>query len=188
MKTKKLNKEGIISIFKLVDKKLKEPTKIVILGAASLLLLDIIQRSTADIDIANVLGAFIFQKISTKLGYLVDIVSVSSTVDFDSAEKYEVFQGKNLRVYSVNEKDLIKLKLERFRKQDPADINAIIKKTSLVYKDYKEIVTDAVKDYVGNPDIFILSILQVAEDHYTEEELIDLKKTFKPFAKSLNMN
>ena len=97
-------------------------------------------------------------------------------MDFSEGEKIEVFKGQKLIVFSVNEKDLIKLKLERFRKQDPVDIDCIIQKFGIDFVTYREIVMEAIKDYVGNTRIFALSALHVADKHYATADVFKLEK------------
>jgi hypothetical protein len=95
-------------------------------------------------------------------------VSIASTVDFDYAAKIKVFSGKRLTVYSVTPRDLIKLKLERFRKQDPEDIYAVIEKIKLPYEDFKNLVQDMLLDFIGNPRELALSAWIVVERVYGE--------------------
>jgi hypothetical protein len=174
MREKFLDKAAIRILFDQIDERLDRESNITLLGATSLILLDIIDRGTMDIDIANSHDALSFKKIAAKLHCPVDIVTVSSTVDFANADLRVVYQGKRLKVSSVSEKELIKLKLERYRKQDPGDISAIIKKIGLSFEDYKTLALEASQDYVGNPKMFILSILMVAEDHYSPKQAEEL--------------
>lgn len=175
-----LTKTDLEAAFRKIDEELKhqkeQPLRIILWGAASLLMLEIRERSTVDIDLAPNADARRFQKIAGLFGYPADIVSVSSTVDFQNCPTLKVFGGKFLEVFSVNEWDLLKLKLERFRKQDPADIDAIIKKINLTYPDFKKLALEARADFIGNPRRFSLQILQVAADHFNGEEVQDLEK------------
>lgn len=159
-----------------LTRKKEKPLKIVLIGAATMLMLDIRDRGTTDIDLAPCLDAKRFQNIAEKLGFSVDIVSVTTTVDFVVADTREVFRGNTLCALSVNELDLLKLKLERFRKQDPADIDAIIKKFAVDYKTYKNLALEAAKDFVGNSRRFSLQLLQAAAEHYRREEVDELEK------------
>ena len=62
-------------------------------------------------------------------------------------------------MHSVTVEDLIKLKLERFYKQDPEDIYAILEKTALPYERFKDIVSDMLPDFIGNPRALLLSAM-----------------------------
>lgn len=180
-KFKELTKQALKAALQKIDEDLttkkEKPLKIVLLGAASILMLDIRTRGTTDIDIAAVFDAQRFRKKAEKLGFRVDIVSVSTTVDFSETDTREVFRGKTLCALSVNEQDLLKLKLERFRKHDPDDIAAIIKKFNIDYVTFKNIALEAARDFVGEPKRFSLQILAAAERHYSEEQVQDLEKS-----------
>lgn len=103
------------------------------------------------------------------MGITVDIVAIVSTVDFPNAPKVILFEGRGLTVDSVTPQDLIKLKLERFRKQDPEDIYAIIQKTALSYEDYKALVKNMLPDFIGNGRELLLSAKLVVERMYPEQ-------------------
>lgn len=173
---RELHKEDVCEAFAAIDASLREKTAIVILGAAALLMLDVVECGTIDIDVADVRDAARFRETALRLGFMVDIVTVSSTVDFNSGEQPEVFHGEKLAVFSVNERDLIKLKLERFRKQDPQDIARILQKTKLPFAEFQEIACEALADYVGDRRTLALSILIAAEDHYPPPALTGLRK------------
>lgn len=169
---KSIGRKELIAFLKEADvllQKRKKEMVITILGGASIILQGIRERATADIDIVNQEDAISFQKICAKLGMPVDIVSVSSTVDFAHAPTVVVFSGKALKVESVTAEDLIKLKLERFRKQDPEDIYAIIQKIGLAYPRFKSIVQEMLIDFVGNARMLFLSALVVVERMYPEQ-------------------
>ena len=91
-------------------------------------------------------------------------------MDFLHAPKVVLFRGKALRVQSVTVKDLIKLKLERFYKQDPEDIYAILEKTALPYERFKDIVSDMLPDFIGNPRALLLSAMVVVETVYPQHK------------------
>ena len=171
-----LKKPDIQQIFTAVDNELLSPAEITVIGGVSLIMLDIVERSTVDIDLANIGNVDAFKKIADRLGYLVDVVTISTTVDFHSPDKYKIFHGKNLAVFSVNERDLIKLKLERYRKQDPQDIDKIIQKIKMPFSEFRNLALEAVRDFVGHPRTFALSILMAAENHYSAGEVATLRK------------
>lgn len=184
-KLKTLTKKDLELIFRSVDEELVRKNgknvEVLLIGAASILMLDVLERGTVDIDVAPLFDAPRFARMVTRMGVPVDLVSVTSTVDFQSAARLTVFEGAKLHVTSVNEADLIKLKLERFRKQDPADIEAIIKKFSIDYGRYKEIVLEAVRDYVGHPRTFCLGALQVAANCYLSDQVKELEQLLEKF-------
>lgn len=132
-----LTREELLRILTRIDELLAGQQKkisVTAIGGVSVILLDIRDRATTDIDIINVGDAKGFQEVCAMQGIEVEIVTVASTVDFMHAPKVLLFQGNALEVSSVTAEDLIKLKLERFYKQDPEDIYAIIQKTDLPYK------------------------------------------------------
>lgn len=75
----------------------------------------------------------------------------------------DVFSGKNLTIDSVVPEDLLKLKLERFYKQDPEDIYAIIKHEAMSFEEFSSIVKDMLPDYIGNVRQLVISAQIVAE-------------------------
>ncbi|MBU4483928.1 hypothetical protein KKA47_00735, partial [bacterium] len=120
-----------------------------------------------DIDIAPTQNATAFQKICERLNVSVDIITIASTVDLVHTEAVNQYVGNHLTVKSVTERDLIRLKLERFYKQDPEDIYAIIDKIALPYEDFKTLVQEMLIDFIGNPRGLLLSALQVVEIKYS---------------------
>ncbi len=150
--------------------KRNEKISVTTIGGVSIILQGIRDRSTADIDIAYVGDAIAFQKACPELGFTVDIVTVTSTVDFAHASKINLFRGKALEVNSITAEDLIRLKLERFYKQDPEDIYAIIEKTALPYERFKAIVADMIPDFIGDPRSLLLSGMIVVETIYPENK------------------
>jgi len=85
---------------------------------------------------------------------------------------------KSKIVDSVTSEDLIKLKLERFRKQDPDDIYSIIDKTKLSYENFKNLVQEMLPYYIGNPRSVLLSASEIVERTYPSH-LQDFKKQLK---------
>jgi hypothetical protein len=163
----------LLEIFSEIDEALQKKRakqSITVIGGVSIILLGLRDRSTLDIDIANVGDAAAFRKICSGHGIQVDIVTVVSTVDFAHAPKVMVYEGKALTVDSITAEDIIKLKLERFRKQDPEDIYSIIEKISLPYERFKSIAQDMLPDFIGNPRELLLSALIVVERMYAEKQ------------------
>jgi hypothetical protein len=138
-------------------------------------LLGVRERVTIDIDVAATDDAVEFQKICAKNGIPVDIVTIASTVDLNHCEAKNVFNGRYLTVDSVLPKDLLKMKLERFYKQDPEDIYAIIRHEELSFETFKSIVKDMIPDYVGNVRQLVISaqivVEQIWPDHAKEFEI-----------------
>lgn len=168
-----VTREDLLLMFSELDDLLSKRKKnicVTAIGGVSIILQGIRDRSTADIDIANVGDAIAFQKTCSQLGFSVDIVTVTSTVDFEHASKITLFQGKALEVNSVAAEDLIRLKLERFYKQDPEDIYAIIEKTALSYEHFKAIVVDMIPDFIGDPRSILLSAMIVVETIFPENK------------------
>lgn len=168
-----VTREELLRIFADIDHGLQQhhrKVSVTAIGEVSILLQGIRNRSTRDIDIADTGDASAFQKACEQKGMPVDIVTISSTVDFLHAPKVVLFQGKALQVHSVTAEDLIKLKLERFYKQDPEDIYAIVEKTALPYERFKDIVSDMRTDFIGNPRALLLSAMVVVETVYPQNK------------------
>ena len=64
--------------------------------------------------------------------------------------------------------DLIKLKLERFRKQDPEDIHAMIQAESVSYEQFAQCVHDMRIDYLGDVRAVLLSAQIIVEQCYAD--------------------
>lgn len=170
---KPVTRNELLGIFRLLDEYLLKKGKklsVTVIGGVSIILMGIRDRSTLDIDIANINDAAEFQELCEKQNIRVDIVTVSSTVDFENSPKICLFKGDGLVVESITTEELIKLKLERFRKQDPDDIYAIIEKTSLSYERYKVLVKDMVQYFIGNQRELVLSALIVVEKMYADKK------------------
>lgn len=166
MKFKAAGRPDILKAFEEVDSHLRKKSKklkVRILGGASILLLGVRNRVTEDIDIAGTSDAVEFQKICARQNVKVDIITIASTVDLEHCEAVGVFAGEFLTVDSVTPKDLVKLKLERFYKQDPEDIYAIIRHENMSFDEFAALALDAVKDYIGNERELILSATMVVE-------------------------
>lgn len=163
-------REELIVLLQQLDEKLTHPQKIIILGGASILLLGFRQRATRDIDVAPEGDAKKFQNLCDSLNIDVDIITMSSTVDFQNVHRIPVFSGKNLMVESVTGADLIKLKLERFRKHDPEDIYAIIEKMKLPFENFFSLVREMIPDFIGDTKILVLSAQIVVERMYPGRE------------------
>lgn len=172
MKFKPSRMADMVDTLKKLDKELKASSKkmrITVLGGASILLLGMRDRVTADIDIAATGDAANFQKMCAKIGITVDIITVASTVDLVHCKTVNVFQGKCLSVESVTPSDLLKLKLERFYKQDPEDIYAIIKHENMSFDEFSSIVKEMIPDYIGNVRQLIISAQIVVEQIWPEK-------------------
>lgn len=172
MKTKfdAVDRDKLNKIFNEIDSRLlreDHSLDVTVLGGVSIIFLEYRDRATVDIDIANGHDAGEFQKACSNLGIPVDIIAVSATVDFSEAPTVEIFRGKKLIVRSVIEEDLIKLKLERFRKQDPEDIYAIIEKAKIGFEKFQLIVKEMLPDFIGNTRGLVLSARLVVERMYS---------------------
>lgn len=180
-KIKSFNKENLLQLFLEIDVALrrdKRRVEILTLGGVSLIMQGLRERSTIDIDIANVGDAELFRKICSDRGVTVDIVTIVSTIDFSDIEKRCIFDGDYLTVESIGPEDLVQSKLERFRKQDPEDIYSVIEKTNLSYKKFKAIVKNMSSFYIGNPRELWLSAMIVVEEMYPKYKT-DFLKTRK---------
>jgi len=190
MKIKQLNpfsREDFLEFFKKLDgelQKIDETLELIILGGAAITLLNIKERATHDLDIApnqfNSAVEKIIKVLSLKSGIIVQQVTVSSTVDFIHGDKEKIFEGRALHVQSISPQDLIKSKLERFLKQDPEDIYAIIEKTRLSYASFSLLVNEMLVDYVGNTNRLMLQAAVVVEQMYPGDIEV-FKKSLKQF-------
>ena len=178
-----LSQKDLHDLFQSIDRELarrrRPALRITILGGASIILLGFRERATRDIDIAPTADAHLFQKLCRPRGIPVDIVTVCSTVDLHHCATTPVFKGKLLAMHSVTIEDLLKLKLERFRKHDPEDIYAILQRTGLPFNQFKAAVKEMLLDFVGNPRELALSACLVVERIYPEH-LDDFEKTVLP--------
>lgn len=84
-----------------------------------------------------------------------------------------------MKLVAINAEDLIKLKLERFQRQDPEDIMAIIDSTGFSYNQFKGFVQEMLPTYIGNTNSVILSAREVVERKYSD--CFEDFKRFFPF-------
>ncbi len=118
-----------------------------------------------------------FKKISLKMGILAEIVTIGTTVDYDDYESRQVFAGKNLKIHALSGVDLIKSKIERYRKQDPDDIRRILEKTSLPIEAFIHMAGEMLLDYVGNSSVLRTTLEIIVEEQYGKSGLAIFKKT-----------
>lgn len=171
VKFKASKKRDLLEIFEKIDARLKErkqQLEVTLVGGASLILLGVRERVTIDIDIANRAGADLFCELCKEREIPVDRVTVASTVDLIHCPTIEIFKGSSLAILSVTPNDLIKLKLERFRKQDPEDIYSIIEHYSISFETFKNLVLDMLLDFIGNVRELALSAQIVVEQVYPQ--------------------
>ncbi len=147
----------------------KESLEIVVIGGVSVVYQGFQNRSTNDIDVAPVADADKFLKACLELGIDAQSISISTTVDFHAVSKILLFQGSSLTVFSASPKELICLKLERFRKQDPEDIYSIIQKENIPYDDFVNLVQDAVSSFVGRVETYRIAAQIVVETMYPDQ-------------------
>lgn len=171
MKFKPSKMADVVSAFEKLDEALSKKAKkmkITVLGGVSILLLGMRDRVTADIDVAATSDAAEFQQMCVTMGIRVDIITIASTVDLAHCATVNVFKGNDLTIDSVVPKDLLKLKLERFYKQDPEDIYAIIKHEVMSFEEFSSIVKDMLPDYIGNVRQLIISAQIVVEQMWPD--------------------
>jgi hypothetical protein len=165
-------KGQLLDLFSSIDDELRKREQVVsitVIGGASLILQDLRDRSTVDIDIVNRGGgAELFVELCADRNVPVDVVSVLTTIDFNQTQTIRVFDGIFLKVDSILAEDIIRSKLERFRKQDPEDIYVVIGKTKLSYDCFKSIIQEMLVDYIGNTRELWLSAMIVVEEMYPE--------------------
>lgn len=141
---------------------------VTLLGGGSIILLGFRDRATLDLDIAATADAAVFLQICRDHGVPVDIVAIASTVDLNHCSTVPVFRGKALTIASVTAPDLVKLKLERFRKHDPEDIEAILAHEQISYEEFSTLVADMRLDYIGNEREVVLSARIIVERVYPD--------------------
>ena len=166
-------RDDLLAIFEEIDGVLlkeKKRCRITAIGGVSIICLGIRERATQDIDIANVDDAVAFQQCCAKRNVKVDIVTIASTVDLAHAPRVKLYEGEALKVESISAEDLLKLKLERFRKQDPEDIYAIIGKAGVSSAAFRSLVNEMLPYFIGNPRELLLSALIVVERMYPEDQ------------------
>ncbi|MBI1909308.1 MAG: hypothetical protein HYS22_03980 [Deltaproteobacteria bacterium] len=175
MTKKKLEQIGVATLpalFEKIEKVLAREglkIKIIVLGGLAIIAQGFRDRATLDIDIAPSSDAQVFEAVCNQLAIPVDIVTLATTVDFKSVVTHNIFTGKYLTMDAVTAPDLIKLKLERFYKQDPDDIYAILAKTKMPYEDFKALVLEMFPDFIGDRQKLILSAEIVVERIFPEQ-------------------
>ncbi len=152
--------------------------QVLTIGGVSIVLQDYQERATDDIDIIPLHDSDYFIKTCKKLGISVQAVTISSTVDFNEAKRVTLFQGEALTLHSISAGNLISLKLERFTKQDPEDIYAIIRKEKFSYEDFLAIVKEGALNFVGHPQKYLFPAQIVVETMYPDR-IEEFKKIFK---------
>lgn len=179
---KELTKKDLDEFFVRFEAELDQKKTVasyIILGGAALVLLEFIQRSTEDLDIAKSIGdRELIVKAAEKFGIEIDWVTQCTTVDFDECPKELVYSGTWLKVSSIGPRDLLKSKLERFEKQDPQDINAILDKLPLGYEEFKKIFSEMLQDFVGNQDQLKMKARTVVERKF-QDNAKDFYRNFK---------
>jgi len=172
VKRKQLDKTRIENFFRSFDEELAAKNiqaSYLILGGAALVMLEFIDRSTEDIDVVHDGGNFdLMEEAAGKYGIVIDRVTQCTTVDFEECSKEEIFSGKFLKIRSISPQDLLKSKIERFQKQDPADVNAILDNLKLKYADFKSLFSEMSLDYVGNLDRLKTNARIVVERRFAE--------------------
>ena len=177
---KEWNKKTILTIFKDLDDYFSKQggrVNIIAIGGVAIVLQDFQTRSTNDLDVAPVSDAERLLKACDKLGINAQVVTLASTVDFNDIERIPLFAGRSLIVSGVNAEALIRLKLERFRKQDPEDIYAIIEKEKFPYEKFVALVKDGKTLFMGRVDEYLVSAQLVVERMYPEK-FEDFKRLF----------
>jgi hypothetical protein len=169
---KEWDKNTIMEILQDLDDYLaRKGEKVVVtaIGGIVIVLQDFQPRSTNDLDVAPVSDADRLLKACEKLGIKAQIVTLSSTVDFNTIERLPLFTGKVLTLYGVGAEDLIRLKLERFKKHDPEDIYAIIRKEKFSYEQFVALVNEGKGCFVGRVEEYLVSAQLVVERMYPDK-------------------
>lgn len=164
------DKDTILLIFRDLDHYFSvksEKTEILTLGGVSVVLQGYQDRSTNDIDLAPTGDAPQFLQACETFHIPAQTITLASTVDFNNIAVVTVFEGNFLKVLSVTAHDLIKLKLERFRKQDPEDIYAIIEKTGITYLQFCDLVSEGKDYFIGRVSEYLLSARIVVEQIFS---------------------
>lgn len=175
------NKETIGAILKDLDSyfvKKGKKVSVTAIGGVAIVLQDFMPRSTNDLDLAPVDDAESFLEACSRLKIDAQVVTLSSTVDFKHIGKVLLFNGKALELFGVSGEDLIRLKLERFKKHDPEDIYAIIEKQKFPYERFVDLVKEGKIDFIGRVEEYLLSAQLVVERMYPAR-LAEFSLTFE---------
>jgi hypothetical protein len=168
---KEWDKKTILEILKDLDDYFVEKGEritVTAIGGIVIVLQGFQPRSTNDLDIAPISNADRLFKACEKLGISAEVVTLCSTVDFNDVQTKPVFSGKALTLNGIGAEDLIRLKLERFRKHDPEDIYAIIEKEKLPFERFVDLVKEGKSYYIGRVDEYLLSARLVVERMFAE--------------------
>lgn len=173
------DKQTILAILQDIDDyfaKRGEKIDVTAIGGVVIVLQDFQARSTNDLDLAPIADAERLLKACKRLGINAQTVTLTSTVDFNEVMRIPLFSGKALSFSGVGTEDLIRLKLERFKKQDPEDIYAIIEKEKFTYERFVALVTEAKEHYIGRMEEYLISAQLVVERMYPDK-LENFKRT-----------
>jgi uncharacterized nucleotidyltransferase DUF6036 len=146
-----------------------EKLTVTAIGGIAIVLQDFQLRSTNDLDLAPVSDAARLLKACVRLGINAQIVTLCTTVDFNEIETTPVFTGVALTLNGVGAEDLIRLKLERFKKHDPEDIYAIIQKEQFPYERFAALVKEGKDYFIGRVEEYLVSAQLVVERMYPEK-------------------
>jgi hypothetical protein len=179
-KLKELHKKDLKDFFDSFEEKLqneKQNLTYVNLGGAALVLLEVIPRSTTDIDIVR---GDLDKLVSagSEFGITIQKITQCTTVDFDECSKLVVYSKGFLEVFSISLEDLLKSKIERYYKQDPKDIDEIISRLHLPYKDFKKLFGEMFLIYIGDGKRLTMNARTVVDRSYPADA-DDFYKSFK---------
>jgi hypothetical protein len=169
---REIRRAELTAVFENVSLRLEQLGKrceVVLLGGCAILALNIRDRATRDIDIFPSPEAKLFKTLCGKESVEVDIVTLCSTVDPAESPKQTVFAGDALTVNALHPIELLKTKIERYYKQDPEDIDAILNATEFSVKAFEKLAKEMMIDFVGDPERLRTTLEIIADKHYGAE-------------------
>jgi len=156
----------IISVFKDIAIKIKEPLEIIIVGAQALAYYGVDYRITMDIDAEVIRGDV--EKIYLELknmGYVSDLsenISGWSVISMPKGYRQrtiEIYKDENLKISVLNPYDFILMKLRRGTNQDIEDALAVAVKNKISIEKLEDYFQSALESSIKDTALFNFKLI-----------------------------
>jgi len=156
----------IISVFKDIAIKIKEPLEIIIVGAQALVYYGVDYRITMDIDAEVIRGDV--EKIYLELknmGYVSDLsenISGWSVISMPKGYRQrtiEIYKDENLKISVLNPYDFILMKLRRGTNQDIEDALAVAVKNKISIEKLEDYFQSALESSIKDTALFNFKLI-----------------------------